>query len=347
MSTKKRLLTIEEQLKRCGIQISQLSNGMFKVQDGIPYHDYTQVLQNLDHMQATSRYMWKNLPNNLTSYQLESLLYMSKGLCVFYSNNTLYALPYTFSGTLNYYSYPTRVSPITLNGERITDKELVVAQNGNINKNANCVLLFDRPPIYANNYIPQRVLSQELIETENEIIKRAQINLYNSTKKLMYGVDNEAQSKQAKLDVESSLSSDSPVTIYVKGDTYDGEMINTSIPNETNTIMLYFQNINNLRVASLGLTGGMVMEKKERMTNSEVDSNALQSYLVLWQGLETRKQALKLLKELYPNVSEIQAIEVSLNPIIEATVNNFMLGDGDQNKTLDGQTESKESDGDK
>ena len=55
---------------------------------------------------------------------------------------------------------------------------------------------------------------------------------------------------------------------------------------------------------------------------------------------------MKLLKELYPNVSEIQAIEVSLNPIIEATVNNFMLGDGNQNKTLDGQTESEESKGD-
>ena len=67
MSTKKRLLTIEEQLKRCGIQISQLTNGMYKVQNGIPYHDFMQVLQNIDHMQATSRYEWKNLPNNLTS----------------------------------------------------------------------------------------------------------------------------------------------------------------------------------------------------------------------------------------------------------------------------------------
>ena len=327
MSTKKRLLTIEEQLKRCGIQISQLTNGMYKVQNGIPYHDFMQVLQNIDHMQATSRYEWKNLPNNLTSYLIESMLYMQKGLSMFYANKTLYVLPYTFSGTLNYYSYPTKVSPITLNGERILDKELIVAQNGNINSKANCVLLFDRPPIYANNYIPQRVLSQELLEVQNEILKRAQINLYNSTKKLMYGVDNEAQAKQAKLDVESSLASDSPVSIYVKGDNFDSEMLTAPITNEVNTIMLYFQNINNLRVGSLGLTSGTITEKKERMTNSEIDTNSMQNYLILWQGLQTRKQALTLLKEIYKDVEEIQQIEVDYSPIVKATIKNYMLGD--------------------
>ena len=240
-----------------------------------------------------------------------------------------YVLPYTFSGTLNYYSYPTKVSPITLNGERILDKELIVAQNGNINSKANCVLLFDRPPIYANNYIPQRVLSQELLEVQNEILKRAQINLYNSTKKLMYGVDNEAQAKQAKLDVESSLASDSPVSIYVKGDNFDSEMLTAPITNEVNTIMLYFQNINNLRVGSLGLTSGTITEKKERMTNSEIDTNSMQNYLILWQGLQTRKQALNLLKEIYKDVEEIQKLEVDYSPIVNCTINNFMIGDND------------------
>ena len=53
----------------------------------------------------------------------------------------------------------------------------------------------------------------------------------------------------------------------------------------------------------------------------------MQNYLILWQGLQTRKQALKLLKDIYKDVEEIQQIEVDFSPIVKATINNYMMGD--------------------
>ena len=89
---------------------------------------YEQMLIANDISMHANRYIWKNLPINLTSQQLEAMFYQHGALC-FYANEVgnLQISKFTITGKLNPYGQLTKITPIDFGGKK-HDSELSVIQ---------------------------------------------------------------------------------------------------------------------------------------------------------------------------------------------------------------------------
>ena len=72
------------------------------------------LLRLVDEQDAVNRYKWFNLPCDLSSGELERLLYYRGQLCFFYFKelDKFYILPYALDGTIDFYGRFNRVHPI-------------------------------------------------------------------------------------------------------------------------------------------------------------------------------------------------------------------------------------------
>ena len=97
MSKKKKLLTYEEQLAELGIQLQRWKDLYNKLNgervENLGYN-YVPAIENIGFVQATNRYKWKNLPSNLTSDLIESMLYFKGAICLYMRGGTMYSLPF-------------------------------------------------------------------------------------------------------------------------------------------------------------------------------------------------------------------------------------------------------------
>ena len=80
---------------------------------------YKTIWTNYDMNQCVSRYIWKNLPNGLTSWNLERMLYFRGSVAGFKVGGKVYILPFTITGRINPYGLPTHIKPITYNGKAV------------------------------------------------------------------------------------------------------------------------------------------------------------------------------------------------------------------------------------
>ena len=70
------------------------------------------LMRIMDEQDAVNRYKWYNLPCNLTSQELERLLYYKGQLVFFYFNERFYFMPYALDGTIDFYGRYNRVHPV-------------------------------------------------------------------------------------------------------------------------------------------------------------------------------------------------------------------------------------------
>lgn len=69
-----------------------------------------------DEQDAVNRYVWYNLPANITSQELERLLYLKGQLCFFYDKNLeeFYFMPYALDGQIDLYQRFVTVHPVPM-----------------------------------------------------------------------------------------------------------------------------------------------------------------------------------------------------------------------------------------
>ena len=70
----------------------------------------------IDEQDAVNRYVWYNLPANLTSQELERMLYYKGQLCFFYDKNLeeFYFTPYCLDGTIDFYGRYNTIHPVPM-----------------------------------------------------------------------------------------------------------------------------------------------------------------------------------------------------------------------------------------
>ena len=70
----------------------------------------------IDEQDAVNRYVWYNLPCNMTSQEVERLLYYKGQLVFFYfpERDTFYFMPYALDGTIDFYGRFNRVHPVPM-----------------------------------------------------------------------------------------------------------------------------------------------------------------------------------------------------------------------------------------
>lgn len=331
---KKKYLTYEAQLSELGIQIERYRKIIENINNGRVEnlgYDYSNLVTNIGYVQATNRYKWKNLPDNLTSDLIESMLYYKGAICMYFRGGTMYALPFVNSGDLNVYGRFTKITPIAFNGKETRQPyKLNVNTDGVYDDKAEAVILYDSQPQINGALLPKSVLMSQLNANCSDILNMIMNNIKNSNKKLVFPCEDETQANQLRLDLDNAFNSSDNFIVVNKGNINDMKPItmNNDVALVSQSLFEAWQSFNNLRCMLTGIENNGVFEKKERVITDETRGDTIQPKLSLYNGLEMRKLAIKQFIAIYggryPNIKKL---DVELNEAFKPTMNKVEMED--------------------
>lgn len=282
--------------------LGSLTNTQVKNINPIAYKNvdkekYKLIWQNYDLNQCVSRYIWEGLPNGLTSWNLERMLYFRGTLAGFKFAGKFYILPYTITGLINPYGLPTAIKPITYNGRPVAGRndfvednfELPVDVMGDENSNYGAVLLYDAIPYSPSGKSPSRYFMNQIIINEMaDTFARININIVVSNKKILLVIKDPKQRDVVQKELETAFGSDSPFAILTSQLPVDS--VQNSSDYNADDLFNTIKNYDAIRCFMSGISSkNFGTEKKERLVSGELAGNEEQKDLILDMGYDLRK----------------------------------------------------------
>ena len=271
--------------------------------------DLKKVLRLIDEQDAVNRYVWYNLPSNITSQELERMLYYKGQLCFFYDKNLdeFYFMPYALDGTIDFYGRYNTIHPVPMTsgtedkgskaqaqylanlklkcvyGIKLDELKLEDVEN-------STVLLHDYTKQLSQTIMPRVTVNDPLIDVMAECIPFMRTALISST-----GINgirvNDADQQQNVADagrsVERAALTGNP-WVPIIGNIEFQELTNGQL-GKAEEYMLAMQSLDNLRLSTYGIDNGGLFEKKAHELQSEADLNGGPVGLVLQDGLSIRQ----------------------------------------------------------
>lgn len=312
--------------------ITTLIQAGFNPKTGLPYkmtgtnpmvkENVKKALRLIDEQDAVNRYVWYNLPCNITSQELERMLYYKGQLAFFYMKdlNEFYFMPYTLDGTIDFYGRYNHIHPVPMtSGNEEKDKsykaqaellsqiklkcvygikmpdELVEDDLYN-----NTVLLHDYSKQLSQTIIPRQAINEGIIDIESECIPFMRTSLIAGSG--IKGVRvNDADQQSSVREGSNSL-----VTSALSGDiwvpilgTVEFQELTDGAPNKAQDYFLAMQSIENFRLSTYGIDNGGLFEKKAHELQSEADINGGPVGLVLQDGLSIRQNFCNIVNSIW------------------------------------------------
>ena len=271
------------------------------------------LMRIIDEQDAVNRYKWYNLPCDLSSEELERLLYYKGQLCFFYfkSRKQFYFMPYALDGTIDFYARYNTVHPVpmtsgTTDDEKSRYKEqadilsmlsLTVAKGVKDEEDLSgkdvseyCVILRDYTPQLGQNIIPRAELQDPLLHfiAEMPCFIRTKM-IASSGIKGMRVSDADAKDEvtsAASQIVNAALTGELAVPITAKieiQELFEGN------PGSLQDFLLAMQSFENFRLSTYGLDNGGIFEKKAHKLEGEQEMNSNTLGLVNDDGLAWRQ----------------------------------------------------------
>lgn len=280
-------------------------------------------LRVIDEQDAVNRYKWYNLPCNITSQELERLLYYKGNLCFFYLEATdeFYFMPYALDGTIDFYGRFNRVHPVPMTaGTTEEDKKRASEQASLLSAiklncvygvklpdelkledlTGSCVLLRDYTNQLGQLNTPRQQLNDPLIKLMSEIIPFMRTSLIAGTGIKGVRVPDADSGEAVK------FASQSMVKSALKGELYsamigslDFQDLSSGQLAKAEEYLIALQSIDNLRLGSYGLENGGLFEKKAHILESENDINQVNVGLVMQDGLTLRQNFCNIVNSIW------------------------------------------------
>lgn len=261
---------------------------------------YARIWEIYDINQNCNFLKWKNLPNGLTSWNLNRMLYYRGSVVGFKFGGNIYVLPYTNTGRINPYGLPTQVRPITYNGQAVDDNpqffmenfELPVDLAGNereFNENS-AFILYDSVPMSASCKSPARAMINKIIIDEiAEALVKININVKVSAKKIYFLVKDPKQADVIREELAEAFNHDCPFEVITD------EYQTTTIQNNDDFMATEYFNIiknwDSVRCFMSGIKAKIFgEEKKERLIVDELDGTNEQIDLIADMRLTLAKE---------------------------------------------------------
>ena len=276
------------------------------------------ALRLIDEQDAVNRYTWYNLPCNITSQELERMLYYKGQLAFFYMEDLdeFYFMPYALDGTIDFYGRFNTIHPVPMtSGEDKAGKaqaELLSQiklkcvygiklpedlTDDDLTKSA--VLLHDYSKQLSQTIIPRQIINDGIIDIEAECIPFMRTALIEETGVMGVRVQ-DADQAAAVQDGANSL-----VNAAMNGDMYVpivGQMEFQELTNggtgKAEDYMLAMQSLDNFRLSLYGIDNGGLFEKKAHELQSEADINGGPVGLVLQDGLSIRQNFCNIIRSI-------------------------------------------------
>lgn len=254
---------------------------------------YELVWRNYDINQNCAFLVWDGLPNGLTSWNLNRMLYFRGSVVGFKFAGEVYVLPYTIEDGLNIYGSPVAVRPITYTGEApgksasnntyfADNFKLRVDKRGNERDDADveAVILYDGAPWSPSGKALPRYASNTVIISEMaEVMASININVRISRKKIYFKAKDANQAEVIRMEIAQSFGSDAPFEV-IAGDMPFDEVQQTGdfMAQELFETLRNFDNfrcfVNGIKSKAFGT------EKKEHLLTGEMLGNDVQSSLI-------------------------------------------------------------------
>lgn len=258
---------------------------------------YRIIWTNYDLNQCCSRYIWDGLPNGLTSWNLERMLYFRGTLAGFMFAGKFYILPYVPSPSINPYGLPSAIRPLTYNGQAVAGKdeffsknfELPVDKTGDEADEYSAVLLYDSTPYSATGQSPSRYfLNQIIIREMCEVFARININVVISNKKILLQVKDAKQSDVVRKELETAFGSDCPFGVITAP--LEAQSIQSTSDFQADDLFNTIKNYDAIRCFMSGISSkGFGAEKKERLVTGELTGAEEEKDLILDMGFDFRQ----------------------------------------------------------
>lgn len=282
------------------------------------------VLRVIDQQDAVNRYKWYNLPCNLTSEEVETLLYYYGSICFFYFKelDQFFFMPYTLAGTIDFYGRYNKVSPVPIaatSGNKQDEKRykeqsfLLQALKLNVVKapidfedltledfENSAVLLWDYSRQRSQFVIPRQQLNESILEVESDIIPFLRTSMILASGVRGMKVDDADTSEEAdrvSLQLyEAALKGKiySPFTAKI-----DVQDLADGTPVKSEEFLLTLQALENFRLGTYGIKNGGLFQKKAHELQSESDLNAGNVQTVYNDGLAMRQHFCNIVNSIW------------------------------------------------
>ena len=277
-------------------------------------------LRLIDEQDAVNRYVWYNLPANITSQELERMLYYKGQLCFFYDKNLeeFYFMPYALDGTIDFYGRFNTIHPVPMTSGTDDKGSKAQAQYLSALKlkcvygmklpedlkeedlNNSTVLLHDYTKQMAQTILPRATVNDPLLDVMSECIPFMRTSMLASSG--IKGIRvNDADQAEAVNDgarglLRAALNGEPWVALL--GNVEFQELTDGSTL-KAEEFMLAMQSLDNLRLSGFGINNGGLFEKKAHELQTEADINGGPVGLVLQDGLAIRQNFCNIVNSIW------------------------------------------------
>lgn len=268
------------------------------------------LLRIVDEQDAVNRYVWHNLPANLTSQELERMLYYKGQLCCFWEPTLkeFFFMPYALDGTIDFYGRYNSVHPVPMaSGTTESEKGQIAAQMAFLSTK-KLKVLYDVPlePITdVENYtvllhdytkqMSQTVLSRQsiqepLLDFMSETLPYMRTAMRNSTGVQGYRVNNEDEAANV---AAANIATDNAA---LNGQRYipivgqiDFQELAGGDGLKAEQYLMSLQSLDNFRLSLYGLANGGLFQKNAYQNNAQTSMNGGSVGTPLTDGLLIRQ----------------------------------------------------------
>lgn len=272
--------------------------------------DIKKYLRLIDEQDAVNRYVWYNLPANITSQELERMLYYKGQLCFFYDKDLeeFYFMPYALDGTIDFYGRYNTIHPVPMTSgtddkgnkaqaEYLAGKKLKCVYGIKLpdqltikDLDNSTVLLHDYTKQASQMIQPRATVNDPLLDVMSECVPFMRTAMISSTG--IKGVRvQDADQQQNVIDGSRSLEQAAMTGnpwVPIIGN-IEFQELTDGPTGKIEEYMLAMQSLDNLRLSGYGIDNGGLFEKKAHELQSEADINGGPVGLVMQDGLSIRQ----------------------------------------------------------
>lgn len=288
-------------------------------------NDIKKIVRIIDEQDAVNRYKWYNLPCNLSSQEVERLLYYKGQLCFFYFKDLdeFYFMPYTLDGTIDFYGRFNTIHPVPMtagdedkdNVNRKTAQEELLSQiklkciyapitfadelNYDV-MTSSAVLLHDYTKQQSQTIIPRQQVNDPLVETIAAMIPYARTAAMLSTGVKGVRVNDSAEAEDVMVGsstIDVAAQTGNPwVPLLGK---LDYQELNGGVAYKPTDFMQLMQSLDNFRLSTYGIDNGGLFEKKSQILESENSINSSNTAVALTDGLAIRQNFCNIVNSIW------------------------------------------------
>lgn len=281
------------------------------------------ILRIIDEQDAVNRYKWYNLPCDLSSEEVERLLYYKGQLCFFYYKDLekFFFMPFALDGNIDFYGRYNTIHPVPMSSGKEDEKTarykeqlaLLSTLKLNVVKGIktleelekddlynSAVILWDYSRQLGENIIPRKDINDDLLSVIAEIPCFLRTKLISSTGIKGLRVPDESAKDEVKIASGQTLNAalcgilGIPITSAIEiQELFDGSTGNAQ------EYLLAMQALENFRLSTYGLDNGGLFEKKAHKLESEQEMNDSTVGLVYADGLALRQNFCNIVNSIW------------------------------------------------